>query len=102
MILCLKMPLMRKLLLKAGATQWIIITQDLGFGRIEHEFVLLKQHKVSVIFFKPPKKGFSYWDMVKIFVDKWEDLKAEIKAINGHCALLIERSGSIKSLDIIK
>ena len=86
---------------KASAEKWIVITQDLGFGRIEHEFQLLKDHEVSVVFFKPPKKGFKYWDMVKVFIDKWEDLKLHIGQSNGLCALSIEKSGSIKPLDIV-
>ena len=91
-----------EIIITAGQKEWIVITQDLGFGRIEHEFILLKQHKVSVVFFKPPKKGFCYWDMVKTFIEKWEELKEHIKLGDGHCALLIEKTGGIKPLDIVK
>ena len=87
---------------EAGKHHWIIITQDLGFGRIEHEFTILKEHKVSVIFLRvPPNRGMSYWEMVQTFISKWENLKATIKEKGMPCALVIEKTGGIKHLEHI-
>jgi len=89
-----------EIILQAKVAQWIIITQDLGFGRIEHQFELLKLHGISVIFFRPLRKGFSYWEYVKTFVNKWEDLKAEVGRRKGLVALVVEKSGAFTHLKV--
>jgi predicted nuclease of predicted toxin-antitoxin system len=76
----------------------IVITQDLGFGRIAHEYTILKKYKVGVVYWKPPKTGLSYWDMVTIFINKWEELKRIIEEHENPSAYLLEKTGKIKWL----
>lgn len=76
----------------------IVITQDQKFGRIEHEYTVLKEFKVGVVYWKPPKGGLSYWDMVTVFINKWEDLKLVISQHKNPSAYVLEKNGKVKWL----
>jgi predicted nuclease of predicted toxin-antitoxin system len=62
----------------AGANKGIIFTKDKDFKQIKSVAPLYKAYKVGVVFLKQNKKGLSYWDNLKILVEKWEDLKSTL------------------------
>lgn len=62
----------------AGKNDGIIITMDKDFRHMKHYFQLYKIHKTGVIIFRSSKGKLSYWDIVKSFINKWEELKQGI------------------------
>lgn len=49
----------------------VVITQDLNINRLRAQWRLCRENKVGVFFLKPPKKGWSYWDIVLYVVSLW-------------------------------
>lgn len=62
----------------AGDMDATILTFDKDFKHIKSYYPLYKQHNVGVVFFKLAKDESDYWGMVKILINKWEDLKKEL------------------------
>jgi hypothetical protein len=60
---------------KKGA---VIVTHDQDFKRVKHLKGLLTEHRVGYIIFRVPKGVYQYWDIVKAFINKWEQLKEKI------------------------
>lgn len=63
----------------AGQLKAIIITFDGDFKSIKSYYQLYKQFKVGVVFFKLSKKDSNYWGIVKLLINKWEDIKLTLK-----------------------
>ncbi len=60
---------------KVGAEKACVITQDFNIQRTRHQRALCDEHKVGIFYISPPsKKGFSYWEMVKLLMKIWPDL----------------------------
>lgn len=52
-----------------------VITQDYNLQRIRHQRILSEQAQLGMFYFRPPtKKGFRYWDMVRIMVKHWPEI----------------------------
>lgn len=83
----------------AGKKRGIIITQDNDFRRIKHLHQLYKDHKVGVIFFQTPKGKISYWDIVKVFVQNWNELKTIIQKEDTPFCFNVKSRGGISRLD---
>lgn len=65
---------------KVGALKGIVITQDFRIQSQKHQRELYKKHGVGILFFNPPSKsGFAYWEMVKLLVNRWEEVKQIVK-----------------------
>jgi hypothetical protein len=65
---------------RAGQQGACILTQDFNIHRIRHQRALCEEHKLGMFFIQPPSKsGLLYWDMVKLVIDRWEQL---IKIVN--------------------
>jgi len=62
----------------AGNCNGIIITMDKDFKHIKHYYSLYKKHKTGAIIFRSSKGIIHYWDIVKSFINRWEELKKEI------------------------
>lgn len=61
---------------KVGAVNGIVITQDLRIQTQRHQNELYKKCGVGLFFFSPPSKsGFAYWEMVKLLVNRWDEIK---------------------------
>jgi hypothetical protein len=45
-----------------------------------------------------PKSKYQYWDIVKAFVNKWEELKTEISISKIPFAFEINKQGEINNL----
>jgi len=50
---------------------------------------LYRQHGLGVVFFKPPKNGYQYWDLVEFYIKRWKVVKEEVKKLNKPFALVV-------------
>jgi len=74
---------------KVAAEDGIVITQDLNIHRVRQQRELYRQYGLGVVFFKPPKKGYQYWDLVEFYIKRWKVVKEEVKKLNKPFALVI-------------
>lgn len=74
---------------KVAAEDGIVITQDLNIQRVRHQRELYRQHGLGVVFFKPPKNGYQYWDLVEFYIKRWKVVKQEVKKMNRPFALVV-------------
>lgn len=63
---------------KAGEENSVVITQDLNIHRTRHQNELYKKHGLGVFFFKPPSKGYSFWEMLEQLVKHWPEIKKKL------------------------
>lgn len=76
----------------------IIVTHDGDFKRIKHYKPLLVQHRVGFICFRVPKGTYRYWDIVKAFVNKWEEIVSLCSDSSHPFALEVTKQGQINKL----
>lgn len=70
-----------ELIPKIGDEKGILITQNVKIQTTRHQYELYRKHKLGIFFFNPPSKGgFSFWDMAKQLVKRWDDIKSKIKS----------------------
>jgi hypothetical protein len=61
---------------KLGKEKAVVITQDIHIQSTRHQRDLYHQHGLLVFFVKPPSnRGFSFWEMLQLLVEHWEDIK---------------------------
>lgn len=87
-----------EIIAKATNQNAVIITHDSDFKRIKHYKALLIEHRVGYIYFKVPKGKYQYWDIVRAFINKWEDLKTDIYNATIPFAFEISKQGEITQL----
>jgi predicted nuclease of predicted toxin-antitoxin system len=84
---------------KVAQQHAVVITQDLNIHRRNHQWALCQQYKIGIIFFQPPKKGWSYWAIIQLAVKLWKEVTklsiesprpftAEVKATAGRLKVL--------------
>lgn len=57
-----------------------VITQDLRIQTTRHQRDLYEKHGIGMFFVKPPSnKGFSFMEMTKLLVNRWEEILKIIK-----------------------
>jgi hypothetical protein len=76
----------------------VIITHDQDFRRVKHLKPLLIEHQVGYIIFRVPKGIYHYWDIVKAFINKWEELKQKISTANHPFAFEVTKQGHVIDL----
>ena len=65
---------------KVGKENGIVITQDYRIQTLRHQRELYQKNGLGILFFSPPSnKGFTYWEMVKQLVNRWDDIKQIIR-----------------------
>jgi len=64
---------------KIGKEKGIVITQDLRIHTTRHQYELYKKHALGVFFFKPPSKGYSFWEMVEQLIKRWPEIKKKTR-----------------------
>jgi predicted nuclease of predicted toxin-antitoxin system len=87
-----------ELIARAAKKNAVIVTQDTDFKRIKHYKSLLVQHNVGYVYFKVPGAKNHYWDIVKAFVIKWEELKEAISKSTHPFAFELNKHGTINRL----
>ncbi len=81
-----------------GKHKGILFTKDKDFKQIKHYYQLYKQHNIGVVFFESSRKPLLYWDYIKIFIEKWEDLKILIDKETAPFAIKIPKQGGAQKL----
>jgi predicted nuclease of predicted toxin-antitoxin system len=76
----------------AGENKGIIITYDKDFKHIKHYYALYRDFKVGVVFYKSGKH-MNYWEMVKTFINRWEEMKSNVKDSNLPFAFEVNSKG---------
>ncbi|MBO6794725.1 MAG: DUF5615 family PIN-like protein [Balneolaceae bacterium] len=74
---------------KVAKEDGIVITQDRNIHRVQHQRELYKKHGLGVVFFKPPKKGYKYWDLVLFYIKRWKTVKDTVKTLSKPFGLLV-------------
>jgi hypothetical protein len=49
----------------------VVITQDININRTRAQWELCRVNKIGVFFVRPPKKGWSYWQIVQLVIRLW-------------------------------
>jgi len=49
----------------------VVITQDININRTRAQWELCRTNKIGVFFVRPPKKGWSYWQIVQLIIRHW-------------------------------
>ena len=68
-------------ILIAGKYDGIIISFDKDFKHTKSHYSLYKENNVGVVFLKLGKEESNYWGIVKLVINKWEELK---NILNDH------------------
>ncbi|MFN5834469.1 MAG: hypothetical protein ACK46A_14000 [Akkermansiaceae bacterium] len=61
---------------QVAAKHGIIITQDLNIHRISAQWELCQRNKVGLFFFKPPRGGWGFWNIIREVVNRWDEIKS--------------------------
>lgn len=62
----------------AGKYDGIIISLDKDFKHVKSYYPLYRQYNVGIVFLKLSKADSNYWGMVKLVINKWEELKIQL------------------------
>lgn len=63
-----------------GKEEGIVITQDFHIQTTRHQRDLCKEYKLGMLYIKPPSKnGFAFWEMTKLLVIRWDEVKRIIR-----------------------
>ncbi|HZV67995.1 MAG TPA: hypothetical protein VFG10_00535 [Saprospiraceae bacterium] len=82
-----------------GQNDNCVITQDINIQRTKAQWQLCQQNNVGIFFIKSSaKKGYSYWDMVKLLVNKWEEMVEIIRKQPKPFAYKISMKGKFEKL----
>jgi hypothetical protein len=61
---------------KVGKLKGIVITQDTRIQSQKHQKELYQKEGVGMLFMSAPSKtGWSYWEMVKQLIERWDEIK---------------------------
>jgi PIN like domain len=63
-----------------GKEDAVLITRDININKTRFQFDLCKQNKIGIFFLTLPKGQNKHWEMVRLLVEKWEDIVD--KAVN--------------------
>lgn len=79
---------------KIAKRHGVVITQDLNINRTRAQWQLCRNNKIGIFFIKPPKKGWSYWDIVRLIVRWWPEISGLAKETRRPFGFYIEHGGS--------
>jgi hypothetical protein len=77
----------------------IVVTQDLNINRTRAQWELCRSNKIGVVFIRPPKKGWSYWQIVQLIVKFWPQICELSRTTARPFGLCLDHDGTkIKTL----
>jgi hypothetical protein len=53
----------------------VAITQDTSIHRTRAQWALCQANKIGVFFYKTPKDGWGYWEIIELTLKWWPDIK---------------------------
>jgi hypothetical protein len=57
-----------------GKADGVLITRDINIHKTRFQFDLCKQHKIGVFFLTLPKGLNNHWEMIRLLIEKWEEI----------------------------
>jgi fructose-specific phosphotransferase system component IIB len=57
-----------------GKADGVLITRDINIHKTRFQFDLCKQHKIGVFFLTLPKGLNKHWEMIRLLIEKWEEI----------------------------
>jgi len=83
----------------AGEQGACVITQDYNIKKTRHQRELYEQFELGIFFLIPPsKKGFSYWDMVKLLTKHWEGITNKALTESRPFAYKVSSRGRLENI----
>lgn len=64
---------------KVAQQHGIVVTQDLNLYRLRHQWEQCQHYKLGIFFLKPQKKGWKYWDIIKVLINNWTQIQDKAK-----------------------
>ena len=80
-------------------SEGVVITQDLDIQTTRHERELYKKHGLGMFFFKAPKKGYPFWEMVLRIFNRWDEIKRKSRTTSKPFAYRITGKGKFELWD---
>ncbi|MFH2095125.1 MAG: hypothetical protein ABIJ16_05445 [Bacteroidota bacterium] len=81
-------------------TNSIVITQDYRIQRTKHQTDLYQQYGLCMVYLKPPSnKGMSFWEMTKVLINKWDEIRKLSKKSNFPAAYICKPKSKLKELE---
>jgi PIN like domain len=78
---------------QVGKVGGVVITQDKNIHRKKLQKDLFQKHGIGMFFISPPKKGYTYWQMVEILIKEWKDIKEKCSTKKPFSFIHRPRSG---------
>ena len=72
----------------------VVITQDTSIHRTKAQWGLCQANKIGVVFVKPPKKGWAYWDIVRLIFKWWPEISRLARETERPFGFVIEHDSS--------
>ena len=83
-----------------GKEKAVVITQDIHIQTTRHQRDLYYEHGLGIFFVKAPSnKGFSFWEMVQLLVDNWDDIKKITSKTSRPFSFRYTNRGKFKPLE---
>ena len=84
----------------AGKQNSIVITQDVKIQTTRHQRDLYHKYNLGVFFIKAPSnKGYSFWEMVKQIIKRWEDVKLKSGKTRKPFAYICNSTSKFEALE---
>jgi hypothetical protein len=77
----------------AGRHDGIILSFDKDFKHIKSYYPLYREYNVGVVFLKLSKEESNYWGIVKLVINRWEEIKRLLKDHEKPFAYQVSRNG---------
>jgi len=81
-----------------GNESGVLITRDINIHKTRFQYDLCKQHKIGVFFLTLPKNQNRHWEVVKLLIEKWEEIIEIINNDKKPFAFRIRIKGKVEKL----
>lgn len=81
-----------------GKDEGILITRDINIHKTRFQYDLCKQHKIGVFFLTLPKNQNKHWEMVRLLIEKWEEIVDKSKNEKRPFAYRIRVVGKLEKM----
>lgn len=81
-----------------GETGDILITKDINIRRRKLQYDLCKEYGIGIFFLDMPKGQSTHWEMVRLLIEKWEDIIKVVRKNKRPFAYTISPKGKLREL----
>lgn len=72
----------------------MVVTQDININRTRAQWDLCRTNKIGVLFVKPPKRGWSYWQIVQLIIRFWPQISNLARSTSRPFGFYLEHDGA--------